>query len=328
MTAKTIRAGIIGCGRMAGIRQAPGESAVYSHAAAFDHHPRFALVAVADTDAERSSAFAERWGLSGTFVDPAELLRVAKPDVVSVCSPTEAHFEQILLISEHDDAPRVVFAEKPICEHPSQLDRLRSVASARGVEILVNHTRRFDPGHQRLAAAIQGDELGGLMRGHCTYYGGWMHNGSHLVDTLRMLLGDPLDVVDVRPGAPGKPGDPCWEVIFSSGSSRITVVSIDERRYQLFEIDLLFERGRALARDFGAQIIVEDVRVNEFDERVLVPRSDSPWRGLDSPLLHALEWIRAAIDDGESLLSTGASLDGATATMALLWQVTEHASDL
>lgn len=320
MTGHQYATAIVGCGKIAGQADRPRTSGpVGTHAQAYVRHGAFRIEAVCDPREERRVRFAEVWGVPRTYGSLGDLLEHERPRVISVCSDTALHASEACDILRAHPSPPVVFVEKPVCTTAADLDHLHRVASTAGAAILVNHSRRFDPAHQRLAALIRRGELGPLVHGRCDYYGGWLHNGCHMVDTLRMLFGA-LTIDHVAAGAPGRPGDPCIDVRLLADGAPIEMTGSNEQHFQLFEMDLRFERGRVLVRDFGEQIVVQDVEINAIGERVLVPRADSPWAGLDSPLLHAVGAIRTHLDTGSGLDSTGATLKEACETMKVLWQ--------
>lgn len=321
MTRRVYATAIVGCGRIAGHVDRPRASGpVSTHAQAYYRHGGFRIDAICDPSDERRERFRDVWNVPRAYASLDDLLAHERPEVVSVCSSTDRHASDICEILEAQCEPTVVFVEKPLCTTPAELDRVRRAASsAAGTRIVVNHSRRFDPAHRRLAALIRSGELGSLLNGRCDYYGGWLHNGSHLVDTLRMLFGT-LTIDRVERGAAGKPDDPYLDVRVLAGGAPIELVGCDEQYYQLFEMDLRFAKGRILVRDFGERIVVEDAKVNAIGERVLVQRPDSPWTGLDAPLLHAVAAIAAHLEGRDGLDATGTTLDEAGETMTVLWQ--------
>jgi len=89
---KRLRAALIGCGKMGSEYSSDiQQSGVYSHAHAYSEHPNIELVAVCDADMRRAKACANRWGVPARFDDYREMLAVAKPDIVSICTPDETH---------------------------------------------------------------------------------------------------------------------------------------------------------------------------------------------------------------------------------------------
>jgi predicted dehydrogenase len=101
---------IIGCGRIAGGFDAdrPADAPPLTHAGAFSKDPRFTIAACVEPDTERREAFRRRWDVGEAAADLASL--GAAPgafDVVSLCSPTEAHaadLEAVLALK-----PKLVF---------------------------------------------------------------------------------------------------------------------------------------------------------------------------------------------------------------------------
>ena len=230
MTNARAAVAIVGCGRIAGIADTPSpDGPVATHAQAFTRHPRFSLDAICEPDAKRRGAFKATWNVPRVYETLDELLRREHPAVVSICSATDRHFEQIsTLLSAPGVA--VVLAEKPVCTNPTEMASLRTAASRPGApRVVVNHSRRFDPAHRRAAALIRSGALGAPIAGRCDYYGGWLHNGSHLVDTLRMLVGE-VTVETARPGAPGHPGDVCLDVRLCARATRRSTALASMRR--------------------------------------------------------------------------------------------------
>ena len=41
--------------------------------------------------------------------------------------------------------PKLIFLEKPVCENLEQLNLLINLSNDKGVKIIANHSRRFDP---------------------------------------------------------------------------------------------------------------------------------------------------------------------------------------
>lgn len=329
MKGRTHGAAIVGCGRIAGQADSPNaDGPVLSHAQAYHRHPAFWLEAICDPCSSRRATFERTWNPSRSYASLDELLDHERPTVVSVCSKTDQHFPQLCRLLERQVPGAVIFVEKPVCERRSELHELtRQAASADRVTILVNHTRRFDPCHRRVARAVGSGSLGALVHGRCDYYGGWLNNGTHVVDTLRMWFG-PLTIDRARssPVTLSRPGDPCLDVtLLTAAGTPLDIVAFDETHYQLFEMDLRFERGRILVRDFGQQIILEEMKVNTLGERVLVPVADAPWTGMTTPFLPAVGAIADHLQGRASLADTGATLAGAAESMAIVWDALERA---
>ncbi|MFZ5447596.1 MAG: Gfo/Idh/MocA family protein [Thermodesulfobacteriota bacterium] len=323
------RAAIVGCGKIAGLKDRPREHGVVTtHAQAYHRHPGFAMAAVVSQPLADAWRFQEIWSVPQVYASIGEMLAQEYLDVVSICTPNEFHFLQAQEILLGPNRPKVLFIEKPVCLKATELHELLEISRQTGVAVLVNHTRRFDPAHLQSAELIQSGQLGLLLMGRGVYYGGWMHNGVHFIDTLRMLMNAEPVIVSASPGkAPsGKPGDQNLDVHLALGQAPVAVESFDEAYYQLFEMELRFERGRLRFLDFGSRIYLEQVQINEIGERELVPMSGSPLQGLDSPLSAAMQAIDAELRGHSRLKELGVDLASASGTMNLIWRARELAA--
>jgi predicted dehydrogenase len=106
------------------------------------------LVGVMDLDAGAARVVAGELALATTDLD--ELL-AAGPEVVHVCTPLDAHAEQIeraLAAGAH------VLCEKPLAVDAPQTERLLGVAAEAGRLLVPVHQYLFQPGFERLVAAL------------------------------------------------------------------------------------------------------------------------------------------------------------------------------
>ena len=63
-------------------------------------------------------------------------------DIVFVCSPTELHYEHIMLVFKHN---KHVFCEKPLSDKIEHIEECYNVASEKNLILLCAFNRRFDP---------------------------------------------------------------------------------------------------------------------------------------------------------------------------------------
>lgn len=326
MSAKTWKVGIVGCGKIAGSKDKPARSGpVRTHAQAYRRQPGFQLAACVNPTGEPLRAFQKKWNVSNGYCSLMEMLEKETLDVLSLCSPSGFHASQIEEALASAWKPKLLFVEKPVCLLEREQQSLLRKAGDSGLKILVNHSRRFDPAHQELRKRIGAETLGSLVQARCLYYGGWINNGVHLIDTLRMLLPQPLSLVSSRPSGHGRGSDANLDLDLESGGAPVEVRAFDERRYQLFEMDLCFERGRVRLLDAGFQLTAEKVKTNAWEERVLVPLPGFPRKGLVSPLAEAVRAIAKILEGKAKASDWGADLPSALKTMQFLWQAQQIA---
>jgi predicted dehydrogenase len=95
-----LKVAVIGIGKIAEDVHIP-----YFHQSAYSE-----VVALCGRNKEKTAAIANKWGIAGAFDSIAEMLAIAQPDIVSVCTPNAFHIQPVL---QALDAGCHVFCEKP-----------------------------------------------------------------------------------------------------------------------------------------------------------------------------------------------------------------------
>ena len=168
---------------------------------------RFDVRALVGRRPERVRRVAERQGIPRAATRLADVL----DDVaaVSIATPPDAHAELAVAAAR---ASRHVLCEKPMARTVAEATAMRDAARTAGVVALVDHEFRFDPARATLAELIRRGDLGRprLVAAitHIPLFadadrpapawwfdadagGGWLGaSGSHLIDALRVWLGD------------------------------------------------------------------------------------------------------------------------------------------
>lgn len=324
-----MKVGIIGLGKIAGFFDdfnLPVD-AINSHASAISCLDNIQLAALCDTSEEKLNVFSNKWGVQNTFSKLSDLLSHSKLNVLCICTPDVSHFELVKEVLLSSNRPDVLLIEKPICCNEYELQQIEMLANkANDCSIIVNHSRRFDFIHRNVRDLIRSNELGRLLDLRWVYYGGWLHNGVHVVDTLRMLLDSDFTVFNVAEGANAYPNDPCLDVelkAINHPSASIKIESFPETAYQLFETELRFEKGRIRLEDFGNKVIVEDVRVNAAGEKELEKRDVSAMYGCGAKnaMINLYSDLEEYIKNGNEEVKFISGLDTVLKTMEIIYHV-------
>lgn len=319
------RAAIIGTGKIAGILAAPDGDRPATHAGVMVAQG-IELAAVCETDSCRAAEFSARWRAGAVLSDVSELARLPRLDLVAIATPDATHAALLTALLTLPAPPRLIICEKPLCTSKSQLGLLRQLMATTNSMVVVNHSRRFDARHRRAREIIVSGTLGRLMEVHWVYYGGWMHNGVHALDTIRMLLDCSLEVRSVELGIADRAGDPNLDVAFSAiehPGARIRIESFPETAYQLFEGELRFESGRIRLLDFGVEVLIDQVAVNNAGERELKTMevvAGQPETAMQALYREATLWLEGLPAD----LDRRAGFSQAAATMDLLFAAQER----
>jgi predicted dehydrogenase len=298
-----VRAAVIGCGAIgASTADTHPDVGVLTHAAAYAACPDTELVAVCDTDPQRARAAAERWG-AAPHTDPAKLRGC---ELISVCTPDATHADLVELAL---DAPgvRAILAEKPLALDAAAARALAARARERAVVLAVNYTRRFAP----LFRSLRG-RVGPLQHVSGVYVKGLFHNGTHWLDLLRLLAGEPVAVRGWDRLGEGGP-DPSLdaELTLANGAGA-RLAALDTRRFTAFEMDLVGEHGRVRIAESGHVVEVAEIGNDPRHPgyRVLRPAGTTVG-GLRDGALHAVADLVRCVRDGGDPACTGE--DGAAA---------------
>jgi len=129
-TAKIIRLGLIGAGRM---------GSFHAQTAA-RHIPGACLGAIADPVPGQAARLAAELGVARVYTDPQQLLDDPDIDAVLIAAPARSHAELVISAAR---AGKGVFCEKPMAITLDEADRAIAAAADARVTLQVGFNRRF-----------------------------------------------------------------------------------------------------------------------------------------------------------------------------------------
>lgn len=278
------------------------------------------LAGIHDADADRCRSAARRLGCT-PWHDVDAALETAQADVVVIATPPYAHDG---LIEAALAANRHVLCEKPLTIRPDSASRLAAEAERRGLTLATGFNHRFFRPVIDTLTLIRSNAFGAIRKidafiGHppsTDVLDGWLgdqarsgggvliDNGSHLIDLMRLFLGElgPVSLEDLRwhPSRPGIDTSVRVRCRNASGAKAHAVCSWEEHGRPYLSIGIEFEGGAARLSAFPwtSQFV-------EFGRR---GRTEAYWRdrimakflgfrapGLEPSLMRELEAIRLAI---------------------------------
>jgi predicted dehydrogenase len=157
---KTIRLAVLGTGGMANV-----------HAERFNAIAGCKVVAAADVDLARASAFAEKHQIPSAFAGAKDLLKKADFDAVTIVTPDAFHAPLAL---ECLKAGKHVLCEKPLALNYPDAKRMVAAARKSGAINMVNFSYRDWPAIQAVAAIIQKGEIGEVRHVEASYLQAWL----------------------------------------------------------------------------------------------------------------------------------------------------------
>ncbi len=249
MTMTPFRTVLIGFGKIAAGNAAdPVMSKTYKyacHAQVLKAHPAFDWRAVVDPSPEARRRAREDWGVKHVFATLEELYDIYPPDIAVISTPPDARLE----ILRHLPEVRAILVEKPL--GTGEDDAAAFVADCRRREIpaQVNFWRRADRTFRTLAEGELENLVGETQAAFGIYGNGLRNNGIHMVDFVRMLIGE-ISWVQASHGSGSEHRGPYRDDVefsFSLGLVNGVVVQmqpVDFVNYRENGLDIWGTRGR------------------------------------------------------------------------------------
>ena len=200
-SAKAIRIGIVGCGRIS-----------QHHFDAIAKVEGLSVTAVCDIDEGRARAAGRAQGVPW-FTSIDRMLSGAEMDAVAVCTPSGLHPEHGIAAAQ---AGKHVISEKPMALSLESADKLVQACDAAKVQLFVVKQNRLNPPIRLLKRAVERGRFGRIFVANVTvrwqrpqeYYdaepwrGTWAYDGgaimnqaSHYVDLLQWIVGPVASVM-------------------------------------------------------------------------------------------------------------------------------------
>jgi predicted dehydrogenase len=240
------------------------------------------IVGMADLDAERGAKKAANAGCP-FFVDHGELLRVARPDAVVVCTPHPFHAEQAqdsLVAGAH------VLVEKPMAIEVAEADAMIAMARRERRVLAVGFQERFRPAVQHARDFIARGELGPLVRvlsvepwlRSAAYYRSSAWRGTWLGEGGGVLMNQAPHMLDILCHLVGMP-----EKVWGMARTRAHAIEAEDSAQAMFEYpNGAFGYVTASTAEAGTdrrlEIVGERASLKLVDEELTIVRLESPLR--------------------------------------------------
>lgn len=246
---KALTALVVGCGSIGALKpsaydQRFGQGNILTHAHAYRISPDIQLAGVVDTCEEKAREAAKKWD-TGWDVNLQTAINDLTPDIVSVCVPTEHHYETLRQILRVKERPRLVIAEKPFCTGLLEAQRIAKLYREEGIPILINYTRRFSLDYATIQRRLAGGELGEVYHVRLLYGRGLMRDGCHGLDLFNWMLGPLRGIMVFGHIMDYRVDDPTMSLMMYYQRCRhVWMAGVDSRAYGIFEMEIIAERER------------------------------------------------------------------------------------
>lgn len=294
---------IIGAGQIGAFYDKPDSVNVLSHAHAFSIHPGFNLLGFVDSDISRAMQAAQCWG-GNSFLGVEDAHRQYPVDLICLAVPDEYHYQYLKGLAK--DNIKLVFAEKPLTKTLEEALEIKQRYSSSSISVAVNYSRRYLPEFVNLRNKIRSGEFGDYLTGTGYYGKGLLHNGSHMIDLLRFLLGEITGQSILKREYDYYPDDFSAALILDiNNHGKFYMQNVDCRAYTVFEMDLMFSSKRIRIIDSG--FCIEEYGVADsptFSGYKMLQPSSAYNTSLSKALAYAAENIYEYLSEGKMLNCT------------------------
>ena len=239
---------IVGCGKIGVSFDSPNDNSIRTHLKSYIDNKECKLVAVCDPNLKKVKQVSSNWKKIKSYTSLEKLLEENSIDVLSICSPTEKHFENFSLACKA--GVKKIWLEKPSAENSNLIEKMIQIKNEFGVNVFVNYFRRYDPSFIELKNELA--DIGNLVSISGLYTKGLRNNGSHLIDLLIWLVG-PIKNQNLTTDFEGmKFPSASFNLSFKNIDANIK--SLNYKNFEMFELDIIGSSGRVVINDSGRNI--------------------------------------------------------------------------
>jgi len=256
---KKFKALIIGAGRIASGFDNPKTREILTHAHAYKVHPKIELLGFYDAISQTAIVAAKKWSVK-SFNDLEVAIKTYKPEIISICTPDSNHFVQLKMLANLIDKPKIVICEKPLTARLSDTSKILKIYKNKKIPVLVNHSRRFDKTVQNIRRKLIKGQFGRVVLGNAIYGQGLLHSGTHIIDLARYFFGEMISSKTLYELGDFKKEDKSKGVFIKfKGCEQFYLQPSDCRNYDLFEFNIIAQKGRITFTDLGFKYSEQNV---------------------------------------------------------------------
>jgi predicted dehydrogenase len=211
---------------------------------------RFRLAGAADPDAERRQLCQSAWPEVEAVEDIYALIERAGADIVCIATPPAVRRD--LVVAAIQAGARLIFCEKPLALTLEDAEWITAYCASKNVRLVVNLSRRWEPGCIAVGQMIAAGEIGDIRRVTGLYTRGVSNNAAHLIDLVRSWVGEIHDC-----SIAGRHYLDAPDFRLTVGKDiPVDILGMDGSAMDLFRLEVFGSEGCILLDDFGSELSV------------------------------------------------------------------------
>jgi predicted dehydrogenase len=315
MTSNSLRTIVVGFGKIASGLETDSKMARHfkyaTHAQVLRDHPNFDWLGVVEPSEMAQAAARQKWGIPYVSSELSVIVKEVNPEVIIITAPPTSRVQIIEMCTNL----KAAFVEKPLNFGDQKADALIDICLKKDINLQVNFWRRGDELFQNLAAGKLSELIGIPSAVFATYGNGLRNNASHMIDFVRMILGE---ITSVQANAPAIPltaaplnGDIHLPFSLTLETGAVVAIHpIDFSNFREVGLDIWGSLGRLTILQEGLSVRHYPIVVNRALEDEFEVNSDNG-TAIESTISTALynlyENLYAATTSDAALSSSGTS---------------------
>lgn len=267
---KKYNAVIIGAGSIGALKDdkfdSPKTENCLTIAHAFYNNPNVNLIGIVDTDLAKAHKAAIKWNTFGTH----DIINIKeKIDIIALCIQTKYHSDYLFkVIGAMKELPKIIMAEKPFTSHFNKALYARNFFKIKDVPIAIDYIRRYDPITREFKKELDQNIHGEIYNCKITYTRGLFHEACHAIDLCRYFFGEYIDgkILDLKNNIKDNLPELTVPAFMQFEKCKnVFFCPVDGRKFSVFEIDILTEKGRFIFSRHGLYLDFYNLRDSIYD---------------------------------------------------------------
>ena len=181
---KKYNAVVIGCGKIGALYDIDNDL-VLTHAKGYYLSKKIDLTYVVDMDENIATAVSKKYNCK--YKVNYKDIKYDNIDIVSICVPTEFHFEVLNYFYEINYS-NIILLEKPVVKTDKEIELLESFSKDFLSIIYVNYIRSYDKDYRDIFEKLKNNEYSDIEYIEVKYFGEFEHNAVHAFNLINRLF--------------------------------------------------------------------------------------------------------------------------------------------
>ena len=271
-------------------RQGVAGKGIKTHVSAYQRSNNTELSGVIEVDDKTIDIFKTIYPNVRTYKSISQLMCSQNIDFISICTKTESHSQILKEIIKYPI--KGILCEKPIANNLIDAQSMITLCEERDILLTINHGRRWHGAYLVAKKLLENGKIGKVKAVTSIYSGEVFNIGTHLFDTIRMLIQkNPLTLSGVFHSSINNSDPSISGWIEFEDNIHCTVTTNGTRMNMVFEIDIIGSEGRIKILNNGGKIELsmfqDSLIYGGFRELVL----------MDQPLIESKDVLMEAVQE-------------------------------